>query len=265
MAIKLELRHAAETLADEGETDIVGELVEEEHRFLFLRYSTVGTSEIHPRGIDSGSSRELSCQSKVDSELLLHVCSVHLLNGLYVYADQKGRHARTRRGCRRFSRGILEWSVKNASQPEDEGDDICILLVFVGCGGRRHRRMYYCALFCEEVHFDDWPLEGGRDLTHAVGGITWAGRTWLTHHDNWKSLSRVPEGSRSSHEHLSRCAATLRRVLWRLEVLVPRCRARLPTVLGFCLKLFTTLHASVANSLLELELSSGSLTRPCLQ
>ena len=60
------------------------------------------------------------------------------------------------------------------------------------CGARRKAPQTngrLCALFCEEVHFDDWPSEGERDLTVQLGGITWAGRTWLTHHENWKSLT----------------------------------------------------------------------------
>ena len=56
--------------------------------------------------------------------------------------------------------------------------------------------------------------------------------------------------------------ATLRRVSWILEVLVRRCRARLPAVLGSFSNLLTTFHALLATSVLALGLP-GSTTRPC--
>ncbi len=93
---------------------------------------------------------------------------------------------------------------KKKDEEEDEAD-VRILPMRVGRDERRFRRLEDCEIMYDVQDFEDWPIPGARSLSRDVVGLSRNGHSWLAHHDNWVSRSKVPDNNRSIKEHAVLC------------------------------------------------------------
>ena len=99
-------------------------------------------------------------------------------------------------------------------RPEEKADeeplvknDPRVLLCHFESDGRRFRKLGECeGEYIEEV-FDDWPLQGERNLTYACRHLRREERTWLGQHEHWVRSSGVRQNDRSVHEHAVLCTS----------------------------------------------------------
>ena len=95
---------------------------------------------------------------------------------------------------------------KACTQPHVE-DDPRVLMCHFESDGRRFRKLAECEPEWQLESFDDWPLQGERNLPYSCRQLRREERTWLGHHDNWVKLSGVRNNDRSVHEHLVLCTS----------------------------------------------------------
>ena len=88
---------------------------------------------------------------------------------------------------------------------EDEESDVRILPMRVGRDERRFRRLEDCEIMYDVQDFEDWPIPGARSLSRDIVGLSRNGHSWLAHHDNRVSRSKVPDNNRSIKEHAVLC------------------------------------------------------------